>query len=409
MDIRGIALFLLIAGSACSASDRILVPQPAANQSLEYKAGAPYVASNFGSTTVVFSPDIDSRSQATLWFSVRNLGTSPITIFEGAVSGTSNGKSMHVLGAVELEKKEKQKKFWENLAGGLAAGANSYTAAKSGHTTSRSNHYGTANAYTRDDSIRIDYQGTTTTETYDPEANRRAVADANSRNSQMLANIRAGQASRSAALESSVLQTQTIGPGEAYSGFVRMKLPRAIRGEASMIDVAFSAGSDRHHFYVFLDGQPSQYQTAQIARSSHTEPEIVKVSTSKPSPIASQQPDFRPLVQPQPQVQSIQQSRIRQIEPAPPRSENWSTETIEIVNSNCISQLIGGRDVEEKSRTQFAFACICMTDKIREEISYDELVSASELSVEEQQAAHVNVLVRKRLKECAEEYFISLK
>jgi len=405
MDIRLGALALILAGSTCLASDRILIAQPTANQLVEYKAGSPYVVSTAESTTVVFAPDIESKSKASLWFTVRNMGSAPITVFDGAVSAKSSGKSIDVLGVAELTKKEKRRKFWENLGAGLAAGANSYTAAQSGHSTIRSNHYGTATAYTRNSSIDIDYQGTTTTNIYDPEANRRAVADANSRNTQMLANIRAEQAGRSAALETNVLQSQTIRPGEAYSGFVQMLLPRAVRGEASMVEVGFAAGPDRHHFFIFLDGQPSQYQRAQIDRNPYSKSETVKVSATQSPVVATAKPQFQPKQQPQ----AIPQPTARRIESPSQSSGKWSAESIEIVNGNCKSQLAGGREVEEKTRTQYAFACICMTRKLQNEISFDELVQASELSVEEQQTADVNVLVRTRLKECAKEYSISLK
>ncbi len=405
MDIRLGALALILAGSTCSASDRILIAQPAANQLVEYKAGSPYVFSNAGSTSVVFAPDVESKSKASLWFTLRNIGSAPITVFDGAVSAKSNGKPIEILGIAELTKKEKRRKFWENLGAGLAAGANSYSAAQSGRSTVRSNHYGTATAYTRNSSIDINYQGTTTTNIYDPEANRQAVADANSRNAQMLANIRAEQAGRSAALESSVLQSQTVRPGEAYSGFVQMQLPRAVRGEVSMVEVEFVAGPDRHHFFVFLDGQPSQYQKAQIDRSAYSQPEIEKVSTMQPAVVAT----AKPQLQPNQQRQAIPQPTVGRFESSSQLSGKWSTESVEIVNANCVSQLAGGKDVDEKTQTKYAFACICMTRKLQDEISFDELVLASELSIEEQQTADVNVLVRKRLKECAREYSISLK
>lgn len=397
MDIRLGTLLLFLAGSTCAASDRVLVAQPAANQSMEYKSGSPYIVSSAGNTIVVFAPNIDSKSQATLWFTVRNMGPTPITVFDGAVTAISNGESLRILGAADLEKKDKRKKFWENLGAGLAAGANSYTAAQSGHSTARSDHYGRADAYTRDGSIQIAYQGTTTTQTYDPEANRRAVADANSRNAQMLASIRATQAARSAALESNVLQTQTVGSGEAYSGFVQMRLPRVNRSTPSMIDVTFTVGPDRHNFFIFLDGQPTQFQSAKINQNARSSPssDTVTTSATQVARIANPQPRKQTT---NPQIESLESA-----------DDNWSADAIAEVNDNWINQLVGGREVEEKSRTQFAFACMCMTDRLKEEVSYDALISASELSLEEQQSAKVNMLARKRLKECAREYYISLK
>jgi len=259
---------LLSLAPMAATAERTLFVEPLDNQTVEYERGGAYVTSRSKSTTVILLPTADSRSLATLRFTVFNGSDSNFTVYENAVSAEIAGKSIKILGASELEKKEKRKRFWENVGAGLAAGANSYAAAQQGQSTSTSYHTGTVSAYTPNGVVQGTYQGTTTTHTYDPQANQQAVSEANRNNAQLLSNLRAEQAARSSSLESAVLRTQTVRPGDSYSGFVQMKLPGTSRGEASMVEVSFSAGSDTHRFYLFVDGQPSSAQRAQIRGQS---------------------------------------------------------------------------------------------------------------------------------------------
>ena len=256
--------FLVALAPAAVAADRTLFAEPLSSQTVEYERGNAFVTSRSNSTTVILVPEITSGSMATLRFTVFNGGDTSFTIYENAVTAEMARGSIEILGAAALEKKEKRKRFWENVGAGLAIGANSYTAAQQGHTTSTSYHSGTVTARTPDGRINADFEGTSTTYSYDAQANQQAVSDANRNNAQLMANLQAEQTARRSSLEASVLKTQTVQSGASYSGFVQMKLPRSSRGQATMVNVSFSAGPETHRFYLFVDGQPTSEQRAQV-------------------------------------------------------------------------------------------------------------------------------------------------
>lgn len=384
-----VSFCLLLSFGTAAAIERQIDALPLDSQTVEYKGGIPSITSLGANTVVILSVRPESKSKATAWISIFNRGESPVTVFDDAFRASVEGKDLSILGAAELERKEKRRRFWENVGAGLAAGANSYSAAQSGSSTSYSYQSGQANAYTRNGPVRIDYQGTSTTKTYDSEANQRAIAAANDRNAEMIDRIRSNQSARSEAL-SGVLQTQTINPDQLYTGFVQLKLPTISRNRSTMIEASVTVDRDIHHFYLFLDGQPDESQrrsvglsanstwTANLGRNSSTDRQINARTEA--------------LAQPSVNVE------------AP-----WTEEAAQTVASNCLSQLIAGREVDDYGRSRLNFVCICMTEKLRSEVTFGALIAASEKSPEQQRSEDVNVRMRQDLRACADEYFVELK
>ncbi len=260
--LNRIATYLTLSAllAAPAAAARSLTPVPLAGQEVVWESGVPFTVSRLGSTTVALSPVEIERKHAWIVITVINEGDRPITIYDGGVTAEeSSGAHLRVHAYEALAKREKRRRFWENVGLGLAAAAQGYSAGQAGRSTSY--YSGTVSAYGSGGYARGNYSGTVTT--YDAAAAHRAHADAIEQTKALADRIERERQARQEALSSEILRTQTIAPGERHAGRLQIDLPRSAR-EPQPVTVYVNASNDRHAFVAFVDGQPSHAQISMV-------------------------------------------------------------------------------------------------------------------------------------------------
>jgi hypothetical protein len=266
LGVRHVLCFFVACGvSATTAAEgRTIAMAPFLDQELVYDSGVGTVISRARFTVALQVNPIDRRT-AWLNVSIFNGTERSVTVAESAVDATNGSGAVVLLQAADLLKKDKRRKFWENVATGLAAGANSYNAAQAGSYSetgtfnARMNSYGTA-GYSNS---RVD--GTYTAYGRDPVAAQLAQSRANAQNQELITNVRDAQLARSADLSSALFRTETIEPGTSDGGSLQVVLPKAIRGQAQMFEVAVTVDGERHPFIVYVDGSPPQEALQKLA------------------------------------------------------------------------------------------------------------------------------------------------
>lgn len=242
---------LLFVPAFASAADRPLFANSNQVQTVTFERGDLFFASDSAASTVIFAPRFESKTLMSLHFTVLNTDSSRVNVFGDGVRAKINGHAVAVLGEIELEKAEKRRRAWENVAAALAAGANAYAGAQQQTSTVSSRHEGTIS--TSYGSPVASYSGTTTATYVDEVAAARRRQEANDRTQRILASTHANQVARQAILDNSVLSNHTIAPDATYSGFVKLKVPRAARDSAVKLEVALVVGRDVHAFNFAAD------------------------------------------------------------------------------------------------------------------------------------------------------------
>lgn len=235
-----------------------------ADQELVYEAGVGAVVSR-GNFDVVTRIQAIDRKNAWVHVTVFTPSTRPVTVHEAAIEAVSAAGPLKMLRYADLMKKEKRKQFWENLATGLAAGANSYNAAQSGNYTQRGSFNGRVNSYGSGGYASSKVSGNYTAYGTDPVAAQMATARANAENRAMIANVSNAQLARTAAQSNSVLHTEIIEFGDSYGGAVQMALPKAIRGQGRAFEIIVTVDVESHLFVVHGDARPSHEMLQQLA------------------------------------------------------------------------------------------------------------------------------------------------
>lgn len=281
-----IALGLASILAATSAAEaRSFVPVAGPEQEVIWDSGVPFAISHRGDTTVVFAPDGVDRSKAWIAITVTNRGHSPITVYDNALTAFSfDGRPLKVWGFAALEKREKRKRFWENVGVGLVAAANGYAAGQAGQTHTTSHHSGSVRVSGSGGYASGYYSGTSYSTTYDSAAAARAQAAAVESTQAFADRIRSDQAARSAALGAEAFRTQTIPPGSSHSGRLQIEIPRANRQSGTPVVLRVTVEQQTHDLVAFLDHSPTQQQLLALsarypsrAQSSHQQQPVVRV------------------------------------------------------------------------------------------------------------------------------------
>lgn len=171
---------------------------------------------------------------------ITSLSKQPIDFRVDQVEVTQivNGQAaaMTVVTYEMLVQEEKTRQVAAAIIGGLAAGANAYSASRAG--------YGSYSGTTVSSSGRT---YTTSGTFYSPTANAVAQGNAAAQNEALIsATIERGQQNM-AALEQSVIKDNTLLPGEWYGGQLHLSPPaNPPSGGAKVYSIALSVGGERH-------------------------------------------------------------------------------------------------------------------------------------------------------------------
>jgi hypothetical protein len=264
--IRVFGFLMLFAGVlAAGPREMHMVPYP--DQELEFESGVGVVVSE-GRYGVAAKVEGIDRKTAWVEFVVYNDTDKSVTVMDDSIEATSAEGPLVVLRADDILRKEKRRQTWEAVGAGLVAGANAYNAGQAGAYTERGTYRGRVDTYGSSGTSSSRVRGTYTASGTDPVATQLAIQRASADNQQLIASLGRSQASREAALKADLFQAETIEPNTYYGGRLQIVLPKRLRKESQLIQLAISVDGERHPFFVALDGKPSAAQLAHVASLS---------------------------------------------------------------------------------------------------------------------------------------------
>jgi hypothetical protein len=242
---------LALAISGCASAENIRF-EAIANQNSIVRDGKPALVSRQKNSLVLVSPaarQMTAGSRPVFVVAINNLTAQPLEFRVAGVSVTQdlNGRqlSLPVVPYEQLVSEERTRQVVHAVLVGVAAGANSYSAARAGYGSG----YGTVNATTYGPGGVYQTTGMVQTSSYDPTAAAIAQANANAQNETMIAQtIERGQANM-AALERSVIKDNTLMPGEWYGGQLHFAPPQQTSDEKTY-RISIQVGSDVHDITV---------------------------------------------------------------------------------------------------------------------------------------------------------------
>ncbi len=160
---------------------------------------------------------------------------------------TSGGslRPLQVITYEQLLQEERTRQVIGALIVGAAAGANSYSASRSGY----GNYSGTINTSRGP----VAYNGTY----YSPTAASIASANASAQNDAMIANTVARGQANMASLERNVLKDNTIMPGEWIGGQLHFAPPESEPGQSKQYTISISIAGEVHEIEITQGPKPS--------------------------------------------------------------------------------------------------------------------------------------------------------
>ena len=213
-----------------------------ANQSATMRDGRPGLVSRKGQSVVVIGPSsrgIQSGSRPIFILGATNLSKQPVNLNVADITATQivdgqPGMELPIIPFETLLSEERARQVVAAILVGAAAGANAYSASRSGYgssTSTVSTPRGTAYV---------------TTNYYSPSANAIAQSNAAMQNEAMIANhIESGRANLYA-LEANVLKDNTINPGEWIGGQIHLTPPSGEIGQSKHYQIRVRIGADTH-------------------------------------------------------------------------------------------------------------------------------------------------------------------
>jgi hypothetical protein len=196
--------------------------------------GQPALVSRQKSSLVLVRPaarQLQANGRPVFVVGINNLGRQPIEFRVGQVEVTQHvagtDYQMQVVTYEMLVQEEKNRQVAMAILTGVAAGANAYSASRSGY-----GHYTTPSGRT----------GTF----YSPTANAIAVNTAAIQNEAMIATtVETGQRNM-AVLEQSIIKDNTLMPGEWYGGTLHLAPPTDQAGAQKNYTIVITVGTERH-------------------------------------------------------------------------------------------------------------------------------------------------------------------
>jgi hypothetical protein len=237
------ALCALVA--ACARTETVQF-RPKPQQQAMIRDGQAALVSRSKNSIVMVRPasrQFQAGARPVYVLAITNLGGTPVNFLMANVAVTQYVKgqqlALQVLTFEQLATEERNRQVAAAIIGGLAAGANAYSASKAGYynqsstvTTPRGNVY------------HVNTTG------YSPTANAIAQSNAAAQNEAMIgAMIERGQQNM-AAHEQGIIKDNTLMPGEWYGGQLVLQ-PLSSEGDgAKSYTIALLVGTDRHEIDV---------------------------------------------------------------------------------------------------------------------------------------------------------------
>lgn len=177
-----------------------------------------------------------------IFLSAINTGDQPVNVSPAQITATQGLERLHVLTVAEAKKRLDRRQFWENVAVGLAAGADAYAtgASNAGQTTLHGSYSG--NIYSLHSGSRYRTSGSFTATYTDPAARQAALDARHARSMEMFDQMSTSHSSQDDTLSTLYFADHTLGPDEGYTGYVLLKRPNRRGNRSGPIDLAVRMG-----------------------------------------------------------------------------------------------------------------------------------------------------------------------
>ena len=218
------------------------------SQTAIVRDGMPALVSKKSKSIVMDSPasrQIQAGSDGRLVYTIAatNLTKAPVDLKIADISALQTVASgstvvLPVIPYEQLVSEEKTRQVMMALAGGLAAGANSYAAARSGYGTANGTVYGPYGSQ----SFSVNY--------YNPTAAAISQSNANMQNEAMISNLVETGQRNMAGLEANVLKDNTLMPGEWIGGKVYFWPPTDQSGAPKNYTISVTIAGETHEIQI---------------------------------------------------------------------------------------------------------------------------------------------------------------
>jgi hypothetical protein len=234
MRTLGIVALCAALGGCVSTGETVAFRPSNSNQQAMMRDGQPALVSRQKTSLVLVRPaarQLQANGRPVFVVGINNLGKQPVDFRIGQVEaiqhvgGTDYG--MQIVTFEMLQQEERNRQVAMAILGGIAAGANAYSASRAGYGS-----YTTPSGRT----------GTF----YSPTAAVIAQNNAALQNEAMFAaTVESGQRNM-AALEQTVIKDNTLMPGEWYGGQLHIAPPTDQAGGQKTYTIIITIGQDRH-------------------------------------------------------------------------------------------------------------------------------------------------------------------
>lgn len=208
------------ASASTRAQAQPLVRSYATTPKVTYRRGAAYYRYDDGPLMVEATVLGREGKLYRLFVGVVNAGNAAANVSTRNFQAAQGPERLRVLSMAEAQKRLDRKQFWENVAVGLAAGADAYATGMSspGTTTVRGSY--NEDVYSMNSGNRYRVEGTVTGTYTDPAARQAALDAQRSRSMAMFDQMAGSHASEDSELSGAYLGDHTLQPGDGYSGYI---------------------------------------------------------------------------------------------------------------------------------------------------------------------------------------------
>lgn len=244
------ALVLSTASFAASAADRVFEFLPAEGQELIYQDGVAYLLLKGQKFSMAAGLEENDGKRGWVGLVISNLDSAPVTVFDNLLAAESNTKPLKVYNYDALKAEIDRAARMRAFGAALAAAGNSMSASAAGYQrqsgTYRANTqvYGPTGGNYGSATTTGTYSGTT----YDQGAVKAAQDRADEKNRQLMSSISQQTAAAKGDLQSRVLRTNTVNPGESIGGSLQFDLPKKNKKDPAVVRMTTTVGGETFTF-----------------------------------------------------------------------------------------------------------------------------------------------------------------
>ncbi len=241
-----LSLIFITISTAISAQERNFVFYTVEGQKIVYENGIAFLPISKPEIQVALSYKPESKDRGWIGVVIQNNSSSPINVNEESLRIYSQSIPLRVYSYTDLMKEQKshdtRRRIFAVLASSSSSSNNAYSKQQGTYQSNTNANVFGNNGYSATGTART--QGTYQSRTYDATADAINRAEANRRNDELFAKIRAQSANEQSSIQSRALRANTIAPGNVLYGDIGIALPKSSNSSPVEITLQFRAGSE---------------------------------------------------------------------------------------------------------------------------------------------------------------------